>query len=193
MDLLHGENTRLKRKVEELQLQKRVQEAKEVLRNQEMEKERMELERLRMEIMKSSKSSAWSEVSPDNGIPGSPPSTPRQTSFWRSPDDEDRYTPQGTKVPRGPPPEEVRPDVPVPPSWIRGDWEGDRARCLRDEDCHQDRAEHHRREVEIGLALEVMVVVLVIGLSIINAKYAIKIGLAVEVMSIMLVIGLGRR
>ena len=147
VDLLHGENTRLKREVEELKLQRRVQEAKEVLKNQEMERERMELERLRVEIMKSSKSSAWSEVSPDNGIPGPPPSTPRQTSFWKSPDEEDRYTPQGTKVPRGPPPDEVRPEVPVPPSWIRTDWEGDRAWQLRDGDCHQGRAEHHQREV----------------------------------------------
>ena len=145
--LLHGENIRLKREVEDLKSQRRAQEAEDLRQKQELEKERLELEKLRMEMAQGGKSSSWSEVSPSQELPEPPPSTPKQASVWTSPEEDARYTPQGTRVPSGPPPQTVMKEVPMPPSWMDwgsgvsfGDREGGRAEHLQDRVCHGDRA-----------------------------------------------------
>ena len=97
---LHDENQRLKKELEEMQLRQRVQNSRVT-------------------------PSSWSAVTPDDdgGIPGPPP--PRSRSpVPRNHDgrgDGLKYTPNGTRVPDGPPPgPSVLPDL---PAWPFGDYE----------------------------------------------------------------------
>ena len=100
MSQLHGENQRLKKELEEMQLRQRVQSSRVT-------------------------PSSWSAVTPedDGGIPAPPP--PRSRSpMPRNHDgrgDGLKYTPNGTRVPDGPPPgPSVLPDFPV---WPFGNYE----------------------------------------------------------------------
>ena len=100
MSQLHGENQRLKKELEEMQLRQRVQSSRVT-------------------------PSSWSVVTPedDGGIPAPPP--PRSRSpMPRNHDgrgDGLKYTPNGTRVPDGPPPgPSVLPDFPV---WPFGNYE----------------------------------------------------------------------
>ena len=100
MSQLHGENQRLKKELEEMQLRQRVQSSRVT-------------------------PSSWSAVTPDDdgGIPAPPP--PRSRSpMPRNHDgrgDGLKYTPNGTRVPDGPPPgPSVLPDLPV---WPFGNYE----------------------------------------------------------------------
>ena len=133
---LHGENQRLRMEIDNLKAQKELQKQMEETRRKELELETQRLQD-QLEQEKKEKSSSWSQVSP---VP--PPTTPRQKSFWETPQ-EVRFTPQGTRVPDGPPPESVIPEVPVPPSWMmdgQEDCEGDRAKHLHDGVQRGDRA-----------------------------------------------------
>ena len=151
-EYLQGENQRLKMEIETLRMQKELQKEMDEKRKRDMEKERKELQD-RIEQVRKTQSSTWSEVSHGSGDgPFPPPSTPRQRSFWKTPE-EARFTPQGTRVPDGPPPEVVVPEVPVPPSWMlegRGVYGGDRVFAEWHGRHGGDRAEHPRDNAQHG-------------------------------------------
>ena len=83
-----------------------------------LHKENQRLKRCIEELKKKSEKGSWSEVS-QTGM--SDPLTPRQIRHG-APEEQDRYTPGGTKVPPGPPPEddELGSRMPVWPPSLDG-------------------------------------------------------------------------
>ena len=154
--LLHEENVRLK-EVERLKREERIRMELQMQVQKEFEernKHQLELQRIKQAFDerngKPRTPGSWSEVSGSGTMgrePPPPPMTPRTVSSWRTPETEEvRYTPNGTRIPQGPPPQESYVNLPPPPSWIpegenqdKGVW-GEKKRSITDQVFQGDRA-----------------------------------------------------
>ena len=117
VELLHQENQQLKQELLALKEEKKVQKELELRVQQEMARRRAESGKDDGSV------DSWMKVG-SNGSgsqPPPPPATPKTTMMWTTPE-ESRFTPEGTRVPDGVPPQDG-PVVPPPPSWMSGDLE----------------------------------------------------------------------
>ena len=117
VELLHQENQQLKQELLALKEEKKVQKELELRVQQEMAKRRAESGKDDGSV------DSWMKVG-SNGSgsqPPPPPVTPKTTMMWTTPE-ESRFTPGGTRVPDGVPPQDG-PVVPPPPSWMSGNLE----------------------------------------------------------------------
>ena len=127
VDLLHQENQQRKKELTALKQEKKVQ--KELEQRVQREMAKREAERAKDDGSVES----WTKVKSEGGgsqLPP-PPATPKTAMMWTMPE-ESRFTPGGTRVPDGIPPQDG-PVVPPPPSWMCGDLEFDQMDHCRGE------------------------------------------------------------
>lgn len=132
VEVLHVENVKLKEEIERMKQEQHrgntvLLEELEAMRQEK--RQRLELQqRIQKELLEQQAArekrtpESWSRISGGSAgeaPPPPPPMTPKTQSVWRTPEEEElRCTPNGTTVPRGPPPGDSLIGIPPPPSWM---------------------------------------------------------------------------